>query len=668
MKYIASLTTHSSLQRINKIMIRKYLPFTLALLLLVLILTGCGALSEDITPPPGSEMPTMPPPTPAVEQLVFPVLSPDPARGESIYVEKCAPCHGDSGLGDGPDADGLPNPVTAIGSLELSRQATPTDWYLMVANGNIQRYMPPFKSLSVPQRWDVIAYVFSLSTSEEELSRGKVVYQEQCAACHGELGQGDGPEAGELATSPVDFTDQAFMGYKTANDLYDSISGGMGEMHAFEDVSEEDRWALTSFLRSLTFSIPEDLMAEEASEATSEGAEPAESAPQPTQTSAEVPAEVEDPAARVGTVFIQVVNGSGGDLPVGADVILHGYDGMEESFTQIETLPEEGLLVFEEIPMPEGRVFLATTEYDQVAYGSNISQTTVDSSEASLSLMVFDSVTDTSGLAIERLHIFFDFVNPDTVQVIELVLLSNTSGNTVIAADDGPVIEFDLPEGAFNLDVQESMQLRYLQTEAGFGIGNVRPSAEPYDITFAFEIPYDKKKADISLPVPLDTTAAIIIAPEDGVKLKSDQLQDGGSRDFQGIPYRTYNSNNLPAGETLRFTISGTPKLPKDTSASTSTDPTTNLMIGIGALGVVLVVTGIYLWQRNRIADADDEWDEVSEISDQSSAVAETPDELMDAIIALDDLYQAGDLPEAAYQKRREELKARLQEVVQSDE
>ncbi len=34
----------------------------------------------------------------------------------------------------------------------------------------------------------------------------------------------------------------------------------------------------------------------------------------------------------------------------------------------------------------------------------------------------------------------------------------------------------------------------------------------------------------------------------------------------------------------------------------------------------------------------------------------------MDAIIALDDLYQAGQLPEDAYLKRRAELKARLQE------
>ena len=543
----------------------------------------------------------------------------------------------------------------------------------MVANGNIQRYMPPFKSLSVPQRWDVIAYVFSLSTTDETLAQGQTVFIENCAACHGKRGQGDGPDAGDLASSPIDFTDQAFMGYKSAMDLYDSISGGMGEMHAFSDLSEVDRWALTDFLRSLTFVAPEgaespeeaSTLEDESSDATSQEAESAESTDQPAEASSETPVDADDPAAGVGTVSVQVVSGSGGDLPVGEDVILHGYDGMEEVFTETVPLNESGVVFFENIPMPEGRVFLATTEYDQVAYGSNIAQVTEESTDANLSLMVFNSTTDISGLTIERLHVFFDFVNPGSVQVIELVLLSSVTGETVIApTDEQPVIEFELPEGALNLEVQENMQIHLMPTETGFGVGSVRPSGEPYDITFAFEIPYDKKKAEISLPVPLDAAAAIIIAPEDGVKLKSDQLQDGGSRDFQGIPYRTYNASNLKAGEALTFTLSGTPKLPKDLSGSAGTDTTTSLMIGLGTLGVVLIGTGIFLWQRNR--HMEDEWEDDAVDFEESPVMAETQEELMDAIIALDDLYKAGDLPEEAYLKRREELKARLKEIVES--
>jgi hypothetical protein len=39
---------------------------------------------------------------------------------------------------------------------------------------------------------------------------------------------------------------------------------------------------------------------------------------------------------------------------------------------------------------------------------------------------------------------------------------------------------------------------------------------------------------------------------------------------------------------------------------------------------------------------------------------------LMDAILALDDRYQAGELPEVAYKERRSELKARLRRMLGS--
>ena len=44
----------------------------------------------------------------------------------------------------------------------------------------------------------------------------------------------------------------------------------------------------------------------------------------------------------------------------------------------------------------------------------------------------------------------------------------------------------------------------------------------------------------------------------------------------------------------------------------------------------------------------------------QETLANETPEDVMDAIIALDDLYQAGKLPKEAYEQRRTELKARL--------
>jgi hypothetical protein len=46
-------------------------------------------------------------------------------------------------------------------------------------------------------------------------------------------------------------------------------------------------------------------------------------------------------------------------------------------------------------------------------------------------------------------------------------------------------------------------------------------------------------------------------------------------------------------------------------------------------------------------------------------AVSDSPEALMDAIIALDDLYQSGQLPESAYLERRAKLKEHLKEILE---
>ena len=96
-------------------------------------------------------------------------------------------------MGDGPQASKLANPVAAIGSPDLARQAKPVEWYNIVTNGEMNLFMPPFSgSLSDRQRWDVIAYVFTLGSSSQAVQQGESIYTEQCAACHGASGRGDG--------------------------------------------------------------------------------------------------------------------------------------------------------------------------------------------------------------------------------------------------------------------------------------------------------------------------------------------------------------------------------------------------------------------------------------------------------------------------------------------
>ena len=78
-------------------------------------LSSCNfSLAADVTPPPGYQPPAeTQAQAEATSGPLFPIVPPDPLKGQAIYVEKCAPCHGVTGLGDGPRAKELPNPVEA---------------------------------------------------------------------------------------------------------------------------------------------------------------------------------------------------------------------------------------------------------------------------------------------------------------------------------------------------------------------------------------------------------------------------------------------------------------------------------------------------------------------------------------------------------------------------
>ena len=99
------------------------------LLTMSLVLAGC-TLAGDITPPPSlataqaaQPLDVLPATPSASTQLAPPTALPNAQAGAALYAERCAPCHGVTGGGDGAQAANLPNPPTALGDPQIARQA-----------------------------------------------------------------------------------------------------------------------------------------------------------------------------------------------------------------------------------------------------------------------------------------------------------------------------------------------------------------------------------------------------------------------------------------------------------------------------------------------------------------------------------------------------------------
>ncbi|WP_019603365.1 FTR1 family protein [Teredinibacter turnerae] len=87
------------------------------------------------------------------------------------------------------------------------------------------------------------------------VSETQSLFQQQCSACHGTQGKGDGHASVGLEPPPTNFTDRARALNRSILGLYDAISNGIDEtaMVAYEQLSEQQRWSLAFYAGSLAF-------------------------------------------------------------------------------------------------------------------------------------------------------------------------------------------------------------------------------------------------------------------------------------------------------------------------------------------------------------------------------------------------------------------------------
>jgi high-affinity iron transporter len=88
-----------------------------------------------------------------------------------------------------------------------------------------------------------------------DLERGAALYAQQCTACHGASGRGDGPAASGMDPPPIAFTDAARAMHRSPLSLYQVISQGLPgtAMASYAHLSNEDRWALAYYTGGLAY-------------------------------------------------------------------------------------------------------------------------------------------------------------------------------------------------------------------------------------------------------------------------------------------------------------------------------------------------------------------------------------------------------------------------------
>ncbi len=145
-------------------------------------------------------------------------------QGSDLYFQHCVLCHGDLLNGKGLLADRFTPPPANFhqkGSV-FDRPESYSFWRIMKGGQGLPKKYEPWNSvmpawegvLSESDVWKVILFIAegvanpltSDPPQKASLERGRVVYEDKCAVCHGPEGKGDGSTAEQMSPRPRNLT------------------------------------------------------------------------------------------------------------------------------------------------------------------------------------------------------------------------------------------------------------------------------------------------------------------------------------------------------------------------------------------------------------------------------------------------------------------------------
>jgi mono/diheme cytochrome c family protein len=562
-----------------------------------------------------------------------PPVPPSPEIAAPIYASRCANCHGAAGQGDGPQAIQANLSLPDLTDLALVRETTPARWFEVISNGVADEAMPSFgETSSNPlrqiDRWNLVFYLYTLSTPPEQVAMGQALYEMHCAECHGADG------SGELEVR-ADFTDLARMATVSQADLFAAIADTRTEGHE-SGLGEVEIWAVANYVRTFSYNYA-------------------------SPPSAEAPAAINPFAGGAGVVSGRVINGTAGaGLPEGLLVRLRAFDMNADFIDAITTtVAADGSFHFEGIDPTLPVQLEPLVVYQDVSYFGDLDAAITlapEQPEADVNITVYETTDDASAVRVERLHVVFDFA-PDRAQVAELYILSNDADRVYVGTLETGTLRLSVPADALSFQPGGDPE-RYLTLADGIADTiPIPPGASTAESVLIYELAYDGE-LELSRPMPFDASVVNVFVPDVGIAVSSDDLRPGGPFQAQNTTFQTYLADDLAAGDRLTLRLSGEPEIssaPTTTSPHRPGGPNQAQSIAIGALALAVAVALSFLYWQGRLSLR------------LRPAAQDRQSALLQAIADLDDAWATGQVKDEPYRARRARLKEELLELMEAE-
>jgi mono/diheme cytochrome c family protein len=576
-----------------------------------------------------------PSPTFSPEQVTPPTASPAAAFGRGSYEQNCAPCHGLSGLGDGPTAPSLPYSPTIFADPEATWALSPAEMFHTTKFGRIERLMPPWQNqLSDAEIWQTVAYAWSLHTDPAFVAGGEVLYAQNCAGCHGETGAGDGPDAqGDMP----DFTDLAYAMMQSQEDWL------TGWQAAHEEIGQA--WTLDEQRQVLEYM----------------------------RTFSYLPAWESGYRPGPGVILGTVVQGTAGvELPQGITVTLDAYAHFTPVATFTTTVDAEGNFEFRELAVDPTLSYLASVVVEDVRYSSPPINLTNEAAEVETSITVYATTDEPVEIRIDRTDWIIDD-EPGALLVVQLYFLGSSgdrtyTGSAVEGLDVPATVAIHIPESAQEVFFENGVVGgRFQQVgDLYYDTTPLIPGEGTKQIVVRYLLPYEGTSTAYTQRFLYPTAQLNLLVAElpqlqaTITPLNAPPLQSVDAQEFQGRTYRIYRSEALPATDievALDGLLAAGAADPRGQTGAVSTPTATFapwMAWSVGGLSVLMLAGVVFwAWRSGRV-----------QIAEQPHELRQEVDDLARRIAQLDDRHALGQLNGESWQQQRSQLKARLMEIV----
>ncbi len=268
-------------------------------------------------------------------------------------------------------------------------------------------------------------------------------------------------------------------------------------------------------------------------------------------------------------------------LTVGLQV-LHGGEQAPHEVLSTQS-GKKGYFVFSDVNFDSSSTYFVAVDYQGVRYYSNGFMAAHQAAIPAQNIILFDSTQSTNMVSAVMHHLIIDDLG-DAASFRETRVMNNPTNFAVTNAIKDSIVgdaifKFQLPVLARNVQpLSQRMQHEFVQHgNFLFDRGIALPGNR--QISYAYEIPWQKSDANVSLDFSYMTRTFDVFLSDENLSITSAQLTDQGPFNIRGTQYKRYGTGQIPPGTRIKFTVH---RLGKTSSFSSFTILLTGFLLSLG--------------------------------------------------------------------------------------